>query len=67
MPNINAAINRHNKKILNDFTTLNRVKCNCRNKNDYPLNGECLKENVLYETEVTSDPSRITHQRLTEV
>ena len=40
---------------MNDFTTLNRGKCNCRNKNDCPLNGECLTENVLYETEVTSD------------
>ena len=55
MPNIGAVINAHNKKILEEKPSLARGKCNCNNKNECPLNGECMTTNVLYETEINSN------------
>ena len=53
MPNIGAAINAHNKGLLNEKPPLVVEGCNCRN--ECPLDGKCLSKNVLYEAEVTSD------------
>ena len=57
MPNVGAAINSHNKTILNEKRPLERGGCNCqrRYRDNCPQNGECLTENVLYEAAVTSD------------
>ena len=55
MPNIRAAINAHNKKILGDKTPLVPGECNCNNKNECPLNGECKTSNVLYEARINSN------------
>ena len=55
MPNIRAAINAHNKKILGDKTPLVPGECNCNNKNERPLNGECKTSNVLYEARINSN------------
>lgn len=55
MPNFGTAINKHNIKILNETTALSRGKCNCRDKNNCPLDNECLSENVLYEAVISSD------------
>ena len=55
MPNIGAVINAHNKKILEEKPSLARGNCNCNNKNECPLNGECTTSNVLYESEINSN------------
>ena len=58
MPNVGAAINAHNKSIIFERKPLERGGCNCqrgRYRNNCPLQGECLSENVLYEATVTSD------------
>ena len=57
MPNITAAINAHNKSIVNERKPLERGGCNCerRYRNNCPLHSECLTENALYEGTVTSD------------
>ena len=55
MPNIGAAINAHNKVILEENQPLVREGCNCRNPQNCPLEGECLSKKVLYEAIVTSD------------
>ena len=55
MPNIGAAINAHNKNILEESQPLERGGCNCRIPENCPLEGECLTKNVLYEATITSD------------
>ena len=29
--------------------------CNCRNKDDCPLDGECLTPNIIYHADITTD------------
>ena len=48
-------IKNHNQKILNECDDVeNERKCNCRNKDICPLDGECLTGNVIYEATVTT-------------
>jgi len=54
MTNIGSKINTHNNTILGSNEPLERGDCNCRNRNDCPLGGECLTKNVLYEATITS-------------
>ena len=54
MPNIGAAINAHNKSILEEKQPLERGGCNCVDPANCPLEGECLTKNVFYEATVTS-------------
>ena len=54
MPNIQSMINAHNKKVLEEKQTLTRGSCNCENKQECPLSGECKTTNVLYEAKMTS-------------
>ena len=55
LPNIASVISAHNKKILH--TQPNHIAdnnlCNCRNRNDCPLDGSCLTESVIYKCHVT--------------
>ena len=37
----------HNKKLLNSRTG-NIKPCNCRNKDECPLNGQCLSQDIVY-------------------
>ena len=55
MPNIKAVINAHNKDILEEKIPLARGKCNCNNKSECPLNGECTTNCVLYEATIESN------------
>ena len=48
MENIKSLINNHNVKVLNNTTEI-QESCNCRNKNNCPLDGKCLTQNILYE------------------
>ena len=49
MPNIKAEIHKHNKNILEKAQQKNpdTQLCNCANKKQCPLNGQCLTENIL--------------------
>ena len=47
MPNIHATINAHNNTILDEKSPLVPGKYNCNNKNECPLNDECIARNVL--------------------
>ena len=54
MPNIKQIISRHNKNIIKKNTPQETTrKCNCRNTNECPLNGECLTKNIVYQATVT--------------
>lgn len=51
--NIGTIIKNHNSNITNKETK--EKTCNCRNKNNCPLNGECLTSNIIYKATVTTD------------
>ena len=52
MQNIKSVINNHNMKVLNN-TAETEKSCNCRNKNNCPLDGKCLTPNIIYEAQIT--------------
>lgn len=49
-------IKSHNKKLINDNKKPEKL-CNCRRKEDCPLDGKCRTENVVYKC-VASVPER---------
>ena len=54
-----SIINNHNKKILNNNNNNNNTKtqngCNCRKRDQFPLDNNCLIISVIYKTKVTTD------------
>ena len=63
MPNIKTIISSHNKKVLSDYkqpqnlTQTHEKECNCRNKDQCPLEGKCLTSNVVYQATVKTETS----------
>ena len=61
MPNIKSIISSHNKAVLSDYhqsqTQTSDKKCNCRKKDQCPLDGKCLTQNVVYQATVTTQTS----------
>ena len=53
MPNIASIIHSHNKKILSDKPDDSTAKCNCRQKDNCPLDGKCLTRNLVYNGNVS--------------
>ena len=55
--NLSRKINAHNSKIIkaNDNNQVEMGGCNCRVKNKCPVEGECLKQGVIYQAEVSRD------------
>ena len=51
--NIYKILNNHNRKLLDELNKnnerTNRVPCNCRKKNECPLDGLCNSENLVYQ------------------
>ena len=58
--NMRTIINRHNAKITNPRSQP-LLKCNCRKKDECPLNGECRKTSVIYKCDVSAPnlPSKV--------
>ena len=52
MQNIKYVINNHNMKVLNDTTEIEE-SCNCRNRNNCPLNSKCFTPNIIYKAQIT--------------
>ena len=50
-PNLAKTIAAHNAKILNTKTEQTK-KCNCRNKESCPVEGDCLAKNVIYQATI---------------
>ena len=54
-----SIISGHNNKILKDeqqeSITDNKKQCNCRNKDECPLNGSCQIESIIYKAIVSTD------------
>ena len=51
MDNLKTIISSHNKKVSNSTVKPTRM-CNCRNKNNCPLEGHCLTDEIVYKAEV---------------
>ena len=68
-PSMKQLIDGHNKAILkkdNQPVQDQNVKaCNCRNKNDCPLQGECLQKEIVYQATVTAHEEKETYVGLT--
>lgn len=56
MPNIENVIKQHNSKILNPKTQPQSL-CNCRNRENCPLEGKCLTLCIVYRSTVTTQES----------
>ena len=66
MPNIEMIIKSHNRKILNNKDKTTDESCNCRNKNNCPLNGgNCRTESVIYKATVNTKNETKTYIGLT--
>ena len=64
-PNMGRIIKSHNKKLTS--SKKQQSQCNCRNKTDCPVQGECKKTSVIYQCDITapSTPQK-TYIGLTE-
>ena len=51
--NMSNIIKGHNKRITQPITIVNQ-RCNCRNKNECPLDGKCRTPNVIYKCVVSA-------------
>ena len=68
MPNMEAIISRHNKRLTNHNVTEQQptaTTCNCRQKNDSPLNGRCLERSLVYSASVSCPGSNTMNARIT--
>ena len=52
MPNMGKLISGHNKKVQKQSEPQANL-CNCRNKNDCPVENKCLLTDVIYQATVT--------------
>jgi hypothetical protein len=50
-----AIINKHNKKITNNSPISPQKGCNCRKKEQCPLDNNCLSTSLIYNARVTTD------------
>ena len=55
MPNLKAKIEGHNKKILETTSPPKTKLCNCLKKENCPMRGACLTENILYYARISCD------------
>ena len=70
MPNVKQFIDDHNKAILNNNGIAQprqdeEKKCNCRKKEEWPLDGECLVNEVVYQATVKTKDTKETYIGLT--
>ena len=58
--NLSSIIKTHNKKVTNEKITP-RDQCNCKNRNDCPLDGNCQTSDIIYKciASTTVNPDKI--------
>ena len=69
MDNMKSIINKHNMKVTNDNNdddTENLQQCNCRSKEQCPLDNKCLTSSVIYNAKVTTENGAKNYIGLTE-
>ena len=55
MDNMINVIKSHNLSLLNDKGDQIQKPCNCRNKQECPLNGDCRQTSIIYKATVKSN------------
>ena len=55
MPNVKSLINGHNSRIIRPVAQENQPGCHCRNRDDCPLNQNCLASSLVYEATISSN------------
>ena len=69
MDNMKTVINKHNMKITNADNNANAItgeQCNCRKKDQCPLDNKCLTSSVIYNAQVTTNNTTKNYIGLTE-
>ena len=65
MPNMKSTIASHNKTVLSNYTSTSATdhikECNRRKKEQCPLEGQCLANNIVYQATVTSNTTTETN------
>ena len=61
MPNIKNKIDAHNKTQLRQTTKTPTKACNCRDKPNCPLNGECRNMSIVYQATVATEEKQPDH------
>ena len=56
MKNIGSIISAHHRNMLNPIVQF--YGCNCRAKNNCPLNVDCLTPKIIYRADVSNDANR---------
>ena len=65
--NMQSIINKHNKKVCSIDTKPNsQDQCNCRDKDQCPIDNKCLTSVVIYNARVTTDDTTKNYIGLTE-
>ena len=64
-PNLATTISAHNSKILKPKQQEKNENCNCRKKDECPLEGNCLSKNVIYQATIKEDGNVETYVGLT--
>ena len=69
MPNVQQIINGRNKTVLKNSAQPTQDQagrtCNCRKKDECPLEGNCLSKGIVYQAKVTSESKTKTYVGLT--
>ena len=65
-PNLGNIIKQHNSKILKGTPAPQLQQCNCRTKQNCPLNGRCLTSCIVYKATVTTNSDTHTYYGLCE-
>ena len=52
--NMGSIIRKHNSKVATKDERKSHPPCNCRNKNNCPLQGDCRRSSVVYKCEITT-------------
>ena len=67
MDNMQSIINKHNKKVTSiDTKPDSQDQCNCRIKDQCPIDNNCLTSGVIYNARVTTDDTTKNYIGLTE-
>ena len=65
-PNVKNLMKQHNISIMKSEANTNKIDCNCRNKNSWPLDGKCLVESIVYEATFSTTNQTNTYFGLAE-
>ena len=66
MPNVATIVNCNNNSSLKQNNQKKVDKCNCRNKNECPLDGKCREKEIVYQAQVKSSAGVETYVGVTE-